>query len=130
MILMVSRSDIWVNFVLFSVLVLLSVCGFVVLSWACVGVDWLSVGVLVDIYDWVLPVFIGVMRVSSWVGIDGLIIMVDLLVVEWLNFVGSVVFDIMTDSFMWGCNIIFCHVVVMMVVGAHMMTIIAIASIA
>lgn len=78
--------------------------------------NWLRVGVLVNIYNWVVVVrIVGMMRISSWVGIDSLIIVMDGLVVDWLYFVRSVVLKIMTDSLMWCMHIVFSHMVVMMV---------------
>ena len=86
------------------------------LSWSSIGVNWLRVGVLVNIYNWVVVVrIVGMMRISSWVGIDSLIIVMDGLVVDWLYFVRSVVLKIMTDSLMWCMHIVFSHMVVMMV---------------
>ena len=99
--------------VFLSVCVLGGVSGFVVLSWASVGMDWLSVGVLVNIHNWVVVLIMGMVRVTSWVGVDSLIIVVDGLVVDWLNLMGSVALEIVGDFLMWRSYIICCHVVVM-----------------
>ena len=102
--------------VFLSVLVLGGVSGFVVLSWAGVGMDWLGVGVLVNIHDWVVVLIMGMVRVTSWVGVDSLIIVVDGLVVDWLNLMGSVALKVVADSFMWCMHIVCCHMMIMMMV--------------
>ena len=114
--------------VFLSVCVLGGVSGFVVLSWASVGMDWLSVGVLVNIHDWVVVLIMGMVRVTSWVGVDSLVIVVDGLVVDWLNLVGSVALEIVSDFLMWRSHIICCHVVVMVIiyVVSTMMTVIVV----
>ena len=77
--------------------------------------DWLRVGVLVNIYDWVV-VLVGMVRIASWVGVDGLIIMMDGLVVNWLNVVRSIALNIVSDSLMGSAHIVLSHVVVMAMV--------------
>ena len=113
--------------VFLSVCVLGGVSGFVVLSWASVGMDWLSVGVLVNIHDWVVVLIMGMVRVTSWVGVDSLVIVVDGLVVDWLNLVGSVALEIVSDFLMWRSHIVCCHVVVMVIIYVvSMMTVIVV----
>ena len=113
---MVASGDVWFNVVLHIVLVLFSVSGFVVLAWAGVGMGWLSGGVLMNIHNWVVVRVVGVMRISSWVNVSCLIIVMDGFVVDWLNVVRSIALKIMTDSFMWCGNIVFSHMVVVMVI--------------
>ena len=112
--------------VFLSVLVLGGVSGFVVLSWAGVGMDWLGVGVLVNIHDWVVVLIMGMVRVTSWVGVDSLIIVVDGLVVDWLNLVGSEALEIVTDSFVWCVNIVCSHVVVVMIIVMSMSSVVVV----
>jgi len=68
-----------IAYVLFSVLVLSSVGIFVVLSWSQVSVSWLSVGVLMNINNFVV---VWVMRISSWVGVDSLVVVMDCFVID------------------------------------------------
>ena len=52
----VMRVSRWCNLMFLSVGVLLSVFTFVMVSWSVVGMDWLSVSMMVHIYDWVMVV--------------------------------------------------------------------------
>ena len=122
----VGSGDVWLNMVVLSVLVLGGVSGFVVLSWASVGMDWLGVGVLVNIHDWVVVLIMRMVRVTSWVGVDSLIIVVDGLVVDWLNLVGSEALEIVTDSFVWCVNIVCSHVVVVMIIVMSMSSVVVV----
>lgn len=116
----VACLDVWLNMVFLSVLVLGGVSGFVVLGWASVGMDWLSVGVLVNIHNWVVVLIMGMVRVTGWVGVDSLIIVVDGLVVDWLNLVGSEALKIVTDSFVWCVHIVCSHMVIVVIIVVSM----------
>ena len=116
---MVGSGDVWFNVVLHIVLMLCSVSGFVVLAWAGVGVGWLSVGVLVNIHNWVVVLLVvWVMGISSWVNVSCLIIVMDGFVVDWFDIVRCVALKFMMDSFMWCANIVLSHMVVVMVIVA------------
>merc|ERR1712083_770759 len=91
---MMMRISRWCNLVFLSVGVLLSVFTLVMVSWSVVGVDWLSVRVVVHIDDWVMVVRFWVGRITSWVSVYGLVLMVNSLVVDWLNLVCCVVLKI------------------------------------
>ena len=116
----VASGDVWLKVVLLIVLVLCGVSRFVVVSWASVGMDWLGVGVLVNIHNWVVMLIMRMVRVTSWVGIDSLIVVVDGLMVDWLNLVSSEALKVVTDSFVWCVYIISSHVVVMVIVVSVM----------
>ena len=57
------RVSRWCNLVFLSIGVLLSVFTLVMVSWSVVGVDWLSVSMMVHIYDWVMVVGVWVVMV-------------------------------------------------------------------
>lgn len=101
----VFSGDDWFDSVLFGVLVLGGVGILVVLSWSVVSVDWLGVGVLMDINDWVVVWVVWVVRVAGWVGVDCLVIVVDGFVVDWGNLVGSEVLEVVLDGLMWHGNV-------------------------
>merc|ERR1711920_1133250 len=128
-IIMMACSNVWLNVVLNIILMLRSMSGFVVLSWLSVGVDWFCVGVFMNIYDWVVILIMGVMRISSWVNVGCLVIVMDNFMVEWLNVMAGVAFKIMTDSLMWCTNIIFSHMVVMMVTDVSSMVVMIVVNV-
>ena len=109
---MMMRVCRWCNLVLFSVGVLLSVFTLVMVSWSVVCVDWLSVSMVVHIDDWVMVVGVWVVRITSWVSVYGLVLVVNSLVVDWLNFVGCVVLKIVVNGLVWSSHIVLCHMVI------------------
>ena len=109
---MMMRISRWCNLMLLSVGMLLSVFTLVMVSWSVVGVDWLSVRVVVHIDDWVMVVRFWVVRITSWVSVYGLVLVVNSLVVDWLNFVGCVLLKIVVDGFVWSSHIVLSHVVI------------------
>ena len=115
-IVVVVTGDDWVNSVLFSVLVLSGVGIFVVLSMSEVSVSWLSVGVLMNINNFVVVVVVWVMRISGWVGVDSLVVVMDCFVINWLNLVGLVFLKIVGDSLMWHSHVPFRSVMLMVIV--------------
>merc|ERR1719464_2414731 len=70
----VMRVSRWCNLMFLSVGVLLSVFTFVMVSWSVVGVDWLSVSMVVHIDDWVMVVGVWMVRITGWVSVNGLVI--------------------------------------------------------
>jgi len=78
----------------------------------------------VNIYNFVSVVGIvrvmWVVRISSWVGVDGLIIVMNSLMMDWRNLVSGIAFHIMGNSLMWHSYIKFSHVVVMVIVSVTM----------
>ena len=110
--------------VLLSVLMLSSVGRFVVNWIFVVCVNWLSVRMMVNIYNLVVVVRImwvmRVVRIVSWVGIYGLIIVMNSLFMNWCNIVSCIAFQIVRDSLMWHSYIIFGHMVVMVIVSVTM----------
>lgn len=54
---------------------------------------WLRVGMSVDIDNWVVIIVVMV-RVISWVGVDGFVVVSDGLMVDWLNFMSLVTFHV------------------------------------
>ena len=110
----VMRVSRWCYLMFFSVGVLLSVFTFVMVSWSVIGVDWLSVSMVVHIDDWVMVVGIWVVRITGWVSVNGLVLVVNSLVVDWLNFVSSIVLNIVVDGLMWSSHIVLSHVVIVM----------------
>ena len=110
----VMRVSRWCYLMFFSVGVLLSVFTFVMVSWSVIGVDRLSVSMVVHIDDWVMVVGIWVVRITGWVSVNGLVLVVNSLVVDWLNFVSSIVLKIVVDGLMWSSHIVLSHVVIVM----------------
>ena len=109
---MMMRVCRWCNLVFLSVGVLLSVFTLVMVSWSVVGVDWLSVRVVVHIDDWVMVVRFWVVRITSWVSVYGLVLVVNSLVVDWLNLVCCVVLKIVVNGLVWSSHIVLSHVVI------------------
>lgn len=109
-------GDDWFDVVLFSVLVLRVMISFVVRRWSRVGVDWLSVRMLVYINNWVVVSFVLVVRVISWVGVDSLVVMMNFLMMNWLNLMGLIAFQIVRDSLVGHTNIISSGVMLMVIV--------------
>merc|ERR1719266_2290904 len=109
---MMMRISRWCNLMLLSVGVLLSVFTLVMVSWSVVGVDWLSVRVVVHIDDWVMVVRFWVVRITSWVSVYGLVLVVNSLVVDWLNLVCCVVLKIVVNGLVWSSHIVLSHVVI------------------
>ena len=107
------RVSRWCNLVFLSVGVFLSVFTLIMVSWSMVSVDWLSVSMMVHIYDWVMVVGVWVVRITGWVSVYGLVLMVDSLVVDWLNLVCCESLKIVVDSLVWSSNIVLSHVVIM-----------------
>ena len=121
---MVVSSDDWINRVLLSVLMLRGMRRFVVFSWPIVSVSWLSVGMLVNINNWVMVWVMWVVRIDSWIGVDSLIVVVNSFVVNWLNLVAGVLFEIMRDSLVWNRDIPFRSVVMMVIIVVSIVVII------
>ena len=111
----VVSSDYWVNSVLLSVLMLAGMRRFVVFWMSIVGACWLGEGVLVDIDNWVVVWVMWVMRISSWIGVDSLIIVMNSFMVNWCHLVANVLFNIMRDSLVRNSHIPF-RLVMMMVI--------------
>ena len=105
----------WGNLMFFTVRVLLSVFTFVMMSWSMIGMDWLSVSVLVYIDNWVVMVGVWVVWVTGWVSIHSFVFMIDSLVVDGLNIVGNVFFKVVMNGLMRSSHIVLSHVVVMIV---------------
>lgn len=120
----VVSSHYWVNSVLLSVLMLASVLRLVVFWVSIVGACWLSVGVLVDIDNWVVVWVMWVVRISSWVGVDSLIIVMDSFMVNWCHLVASVPFNIMRDSLVWNSHIPFRLVMMMVIIVVSIVVVI------
>lgn len=121
---MVGSSDDWVNSVLFSVLVLSLVLGFPVLSWSIVSVGWLSVRVLMDVNNWMMVGVMWVVWISSWVGVDSLVVVVNGFTVDWMNLMFGVLFAVMRDSLVWNNYIPFRSVVLMVFMGVSVVVMI------
>lgn len=121
---MVGSSDDWVNSVLFSVLVLSLVLGFPVLSWSIVSVGWLSVRVLMDVNNWMMVGVMWVVWISSWVGVDSLVVVVNGFTVDWMNLMFGVLFAVMRDSLVWNNHIPFRSVVLMVFMGVSVVVMI------
>jgi hypothetical protein len=109
---MMMRVCRWCNLVFLSVGVLLSVFTLEMVSWSVVGVDWLSVSMMVHIDDWVMVVRVWVMRITSWVSVYGLVLVVNSLVVDWLNLVCCEVLKIVVNCLVWSSHIVLSHVVI------------------
>ena len=103
----------WGNLMLFTVSVMFCVLTIVVVSWSMIGMDWLSVSVLVYINDWVVMVGVWVVWVTGWVSVYSLVFVFDSLVVDWLNIVRCIVLEIVVNSLMRCSHIILSHMVVM-----------------
>lgn len=97
----------WFNCVLLSVLVLGGVGILVVLSWSVVSAGWLSVRVLSNINNWGVVWVVWVVRIASWVGVNGLVVVVDSFLVDWKHLVGSVFLKVVRDGFVWHSDIPF-----------------------
>ena len=110
----VMRVSRWCNLMFLSVGVLLSVFTFVMVSWSVVGMDWLSVSMVVHIDDWVMVVGVWMVRITGWVSVNGLVLVVNSLVVDWFNLMSCVLLKIVVDGLMWSSHIVLSHVVVMM----------------
>lgn len=121
---MVGSSDDWVNSVLFSVLVLSLVLGFPVLSWSIVSVGWLSVRVLMDVNNWMMVGVMWVVWISSWVGVDSLVVVVNGFTVDWMNLMFGVLFAVVRDSLVWNNYIPFRSVVLMVFMGVSVVVMI------
>jgi hypothetical protein len=65
-----------------------------------------------------------VVRISSWIGINGLIIVMNSLMMDWRNLGSGIAFYIMGDSLMWHSYIIFSHVVVMIIMSVTMVVVV------
>ena len=107
----------WGNLMLLSVGALTSVGPFIVVSWSLVRVDWLCVGMAVHINNWVVVVGVWVMRVTSWVTVHSLVLVIDSLLVQWFHIMGRVSLEIMVDGLVRGSHIVLSHMVVMMSVS-------------
>ena len=103
----------WGNLMLFTVSVMFCVLTLVMVSWSMIGMDWLSVSVLVYINDWVVMVGVWVVWVTGWVSVYSLVFVFDSLVVDWLNIVRCIVLEIVVNSLMRCSHIILSHMVVM-----------------
>lgn len=121
---MVGSSDDWVNSVLFSVLVLSLVLRFPVLSWSIVSVGWLSVRMLMDVNNWMMVGVVWVVRISSWVGVDSLVVVVNGLTIDWMNLMFGVLFAVVRDSLVWNNYIPFRSVVLMVIMGVSVVVMI------
>lgn len=121
---MVGSSDDWVNSVLFSVLVLSLVLRFPVLSWSIVSVGWLSVRMLMDVNNWMMVGVVWVVRISSWVGVDSLVVVVNGLTIDWMNLMFGVLFAVVRDSLVWNNYIPFRSVVLMVFMGVSVVVMI------
>lgn len=109
---MMMRVCRWCNLVFLSVGVLLSVFTLEMVSWSVVGVDWLSVSMMMHIDDWVMVVRVWVVRITSWVSVYGLVLVVNSLVVDWLNLMCCVLLKIVVDGLVWSSHIVLSHVVI------------------
>ena len=98
----------------FTVSVMFCVFTLVMVSWSMISVDWLSVSVLMYINNWVVMVRVWMMWVTSWVSVDSLVLMINSLVMDWLNIMRSVVLEIVMNSLMRSSHIVLCHMVVVM----------------
>ena len=102
----------WGNLMLFTVSVMFCVLTIVVVRWSMIGMDWLSVSVLVYINDWVVMVGVWVVWVTGWVSVHSLVFVIDSLVVDGLNIVGDVFFKVVMNGLMRSSHIVLGHVVV------------------
>ena len=67
---------------------------------------------------------IRMVRVSSWVRVNRLVIVMDGFMMDWLYLMRSIAFDIMRDCFMWHEDIISSGMMVMVVVVVSMVVLI------
>ena len=67
---------------------------------------------------------IRMVRVSSWVRVNSLVIVMDGFMMDWLYLMRSIAFDIMRDCFMWHEDIISSGMMVMVVVVVSMVVLI------
>ena len=102
----------WGNLMLFTISVMACVLTLVMVSWSMIGMDWLSVSVLVYIDDWVVMVGVWVVWVTSWVSVDSLVFMIYSLVMDWLNIVGNEFFKVVMNGLMRSSHIVLSHMVV------------------
>jgi hypothetical protein len=68
---------------------------------------------VVHIDDWVMVVGVWMVRITGWVSVNGLVLVVNSLVVDWLNLVSCELLKIVVDGLMWSSHIVLSHVVVM-----------------
>ena len=69
---------------------------------------------MVNIDDWMM-VGIVMVWVVSWVGVHSLVVVMDQLVVHWLDLVASIVLKIMGDCLMWCVHIVLSDMMVVVV---------------
>lgn len=97
---------------------------FVVLWVSEVGACWLGVGVLVDIDNWVVVWVMWVVRITSWIGVDSLIIVMDSFMVDWYYLVACEPFNIVRDSLVWDSHFPLRSVMVVVIIVVSVVIII------
>jgi len=70
---------------------------------------------LMNINNWVMMIVMMV-RVSSWVSVNSLVVMMDCFVMDWFYIMGSIAFHIMRNCIMWHKDVIGSGMMVMIVI--------------